>query len=144
MQNHQTTYYKTRIKVRRHHLVGNSGDFRMEAWLEASAVPMIDCPYCAEPINAKSKKCRHCGEILDAQMREIEMLKRQSHAPQVFMNAGGAAASSASAAAASSGNGEGFRRFPHWFHILMTFVTGGLWLPVYALFYWFRNRRYYY
>lgn len=85
-----------------------------------STVPVttIDCPYCAEPINAKSKKCRHCSEILDPQMREIEMLKNQRNAPHVFMNAGGGAASASSASAASSG-GENplLRRFPHWMHI---------------------------
>jgi len=105
---------------------------------------MIDCPYCAEPINAKSKKCKHCGEILDPQMREIELLKRQSNSPQVFMNSGGAAASSASAAAAVASGANGLRRFPHWFHIFMTIITSLLWLPVYILMYVFRNRRYYY
>jgi len=59
--------------------------------LEATSTVTIDCPYCSEPINAKSKKCKHCGEILDPQMREIEMLKRQGTS-QVFMNAGGGAA----------------------------------------------------
>ncbi|WP_027040235.1 hypothetical protein [Mesorhizobium ciceri] len=104
----------------------------------ASPAATIDCPYCAEPINPKSKKCKHCGEILDPQMREIELLKSQRNSPQVFMNAGGGAA-----AAAASGAGI-LRRFPHWFHILLTLITGALWLPVYILMYLFRNKRYYY
>ncbi|MBX3597958.1 MAG: hypothetical protein KF874_10365 [Rhizobiaceae bacterium] len=116
-------------------------------------IATIECPYCAEVINAKSKKCKHCGEILDHQMREIEMLKRQAGGPHVFMNAGGASAaggggggasSSAAAAVGSAAADLGLRRFPHWIHILVTLLTTGLWLPGYLLMYWFRNKRYYY
>lgn len=103
----------------------------------------IDCPYCSEQINAKSKKCRHCGEILDPQMRELEFLKSQRNNPNVFMNAGGGG-SAAAASSSSGGDGALLRRFPHWFHILLCILTGGLWIPVYLLMYWFRNKRYYY
>ena len=106
--------------------------------MEEVTTSQIECPYCSEPINAKSKKCKHCGEILDPQMREIELLKSQRNSPQVFMNAGGGAA------AASSGNGGPVKRFPHWLHIILTIISGLLWLPVYVLMYLFRNRRYYY
>jgi TM2 domain-containing membrane protein YozV len=34
---------------------------------------LIDCPFCAEPIRAAARKCKHCGEMLDAALR---------HAPQ--------------------------------------------------------------
>ena len=115
--------------------------------MEATSAATIDCPYCAEPINPKSKKCKHCGEILDPQMREIEMLRRHSHSPHVFMNSGGGGggASASSAAAASSSNGsEALRTFPHWIHILLSIFTGGVWLPFYALLFLFRNKRYYY
>lgn len=97
------------------------------------------CPYCAEPIAVTAKKCRHCGEILDAQMRDIEALKNRQSSPQVFMNAGGGGA----AAASSAGGGFQLHAFRHWLHILLTFITGGLWLPVYILLYIFRNRNYY-
>ena len=30
----------------------------------------VPCPMCAEPIRPEAKKCKHCGEILDARMRE--------------------------------------------------------------------------
>jgi hypothetical protein len=106
---------------------------------DTPAVTTIECPYCSEQINAKSKKCRHCGEILDPQMRELELLKSQKNSPNVFMNAGGAAA-----AASSSSDSAQLRRFPHWIHIILTILSAGLWLPVYLLMYWFRNKRYYY
>lgn len=111
--------------------------------MEMSPTETIACPYCAEPINPKSKKCRHCGEILDPQMREIELLKSNRNSPQVFMNAGGASAA-ASSSAASSTVVAILRKFPHWLHIILTLISGGLWLPIYILMYIFRNRRYYY
>jgi len=27
------------------------------------------CPYCAEQINLEAKKCKHCGEFLDSELR---------------------------------------------------------------------------
>lgn len=113
---------------------------------QTPALATIECPYCSEQINAKSKKCRHCGEILDPQMRELELLKSQRNSPNVFMNAGGGGGAAAASSASSSSGGEAalLRRFPHWIHILLTIVTGGLWFPVYLLMFWFRNKRYYY
>ena len=71
-------------------------------------------------------------------MRDLEMLKSQRNTPHVFMNAGGGAG------AVASGSAVELRKFPHWIHIILTFVTGILWLPIYVLMYAFRNRRYYY
>ena len=42
---------------------------------EAEIINEIDCPYCAEKINAKAKKCKHCGEFLDSTLRELELMK---------------------------------------------------------------------
>jgi TM2 domain-containing membrane protein YozV len=38
---------------------------------KAAAGPdgMTECPYCAEPIRAVARKCKHCGEMLDAALR---------------------------------------------------------------------------
>lgn len=112
------------------------GEVHME---EVSTVATIECPYCSEQINAKSKKCRYCGEIIDPQMRELELLK--SHrSSQVFMNAGGGGGA---AAVSSEGGNLQLRRFPHWIHVILTIVTGGIWLFVYILLFIFRNKRYY-
>lgn len=39
-----------------------------------------DCPYCGEEILAKAKKCKHCGEFLDASLSS-ERQQQQSPAP---------------------------------------------------------------
>lgn len=97
----------------------------------------VECPYCSGEISPKAKKCRHCGEILDPQMREMELLKNQRTAPPpVYMNAGGGGG-------AAGGYAAPLRRFPHVLHIIICLITGGLWFPVYVLLYLFRNKQYY-
>ena len=44
------------------------------------------CPFCMEQINAEAKKCKHCGEILDVVMREMENLKRNQSNQQLVIN----------------------------------------------------------
>lgn len=95
----------------------------------------VDCPYCAETIKRNAKKCIHCGEIIDAQMRDIEALKNEKSSPNVYMNAGGGAA-------AGSGNSD-LRPFKHWLHIIISILTSGLWIPVYLLLYFMRNKNVY-
>jgi hypothetical protein len=102
-------------------------------------VMTIECPSCAEQIKPTAKKCRHCGEILDLLMRDIETLKKRE-TQNVFMNAGGAAASSSS----SSSGHAGLRSFNHVLHIFLCVFTGGMWLPVYLLIYFLRNKSIYY
>lgn len=59
----------------------------------AAMASTVACAFCAEPIAAAAKKCKHCGEILDPVLRAAEEAKRShSQAPMVFMNAGGGAA----------------------------------------------------
>lgn len=92
------------------------------------------CPYCAEPVAVAAKKCKHCGEILDATMRELELLKnnqRNSGAPTVFMNAGGGSSSAAAASSSSSGSGPDYRSFLSslsCFDWIVGFCTWGLWI----------------
>lgn len=60
----------------------------------------------------------------------IAEAKRSSAPANVYMNAGGAAASTASASALSNG---GKRPINHLFHLIMTLLTCGLWLPVWLI-----------
>lgn len=40
-----------------------------------------NCPVCDEDISVKAKKCRHCGEALDPELREIEARRRSGVRP---------------------------------------------------------------
>lgn len=74
----------------------------------ASSTPTKDCPFCGEAVKYDAKKCKHCGEVLDAALRAIEDMKRQNaqaSGPMVFMNAGGGAASSSASATGVGGSG---------------------------------------
>lgn len=90
-----------------------------------------NCEYCGESVLSSAKKCKHCGEILDAQMRDIENLKK-NQSQNVFMNS------------SSSANTEGLRSFNHLLHIVLTVITGGFWLLFYIPLYIFRNKKIYY
>nr|WP_295660666.1 NINE protein [Polymorphobacter sp.] len=52
-----------------------------------ATIDTVACPYCAEQIQPAAKKCRHCGEMLDATLREMAALKSAVMPQQVFMNA---------------------------------------------------------
>lgn len=41
----------------------------------------VNCPVCDEDISARAKKCRHCGETLDPEMREFEARHRYAERP---------------------------------------------------------------
>ncbi|MBC2778445.1 hypothetical protein [Parasphingopyxis marina] len=36
----------------------------------------IECPMCAETISIRAKRCRHCGELLNADHREADVAER--------------------------------------------------------------------
>lgn len=64
--------------------------------------PTQECPFCAEHILIRAKKCKHCGETVDVALRAAEEARRAAESqPNVYMNAGGASSSSSSAATAA-------------------------------------------
>jgi hypothetical protein len=43
------------------------------------------CPFCAEPIARGAKKCKHCGELLDANLRAAQEATRAPVAPAMIV-----------------------------------------------------------
>ena len=43
----------------------------------STPVAQKECTFCSELIAANAKKCKHCGEIIDPTLREVENLKNQ-------------------------------------------------------------------
>ena len=87
-----------------------------------------ECPFCSELIKETAKKCKHCGEILDVVLRAADDSKKTQN---VFMNS-----SSASAAVAVTES----KSFPHILHLIMTVLTGGLWLIIWLIHYLLKGR----
>ncbi|WKS80412.1 zinc ribbon domain-containing protein [Edwardsiella tarda] len=94
----------------------------------------VNCPYCDELISKNAKKCRHCGEILDPQLREIEMLKRDKNQNVIVSNNNNNNNNNIS---------TGKKRFPWVAHLVLTILTGGLWGIVWILHWIFRDKNTY-
>lgn len=65
----------------------------IEATTGGPIATTVECPFCAEQISARAKKCRHCGETIDVAMRKAEEALRATERGQsnVYMNAAVAA-----------------------------------------------------
>lgn len=94
---------------------------------------LINCTYCHELISMRAKKCKHCNEIVDAQMRDIEMLKQQQlrNNSNIIVNNNNNLSSNMS---------NSKKRFPHIAHFIMTCLTGGLWAFVWVIHYITRDK----
>jgi len=94
-----------------------------------------ECPFCAEQVLARAKKCRHCGETIDAALRKAEEAMRSLDRPStVYMNAGGGFMPFQ----------QQLRPYNHGFHLIVSFFTAGFWLPFWLILYLMRDRTIYY
>lgn len=57
--------------------ISNTSDYCSEHQLSDNSL-IIKCPYCAEPILAEAIKCKHCGEFLNKQSINDEILNGSS------------------------------------------------------------------
>jgi uncharacterized membrane protein len=107
--------------------------------LELEKVETKDCEYCAEKVLIKAKKCKHCGEILDNQLREIESLKQQVNANKnvVISNNNNNNNNAAPIIILNRKN------YPWFWHLVLTCLTGGAWLIIWLVCYLLRDRKVY-
>lgn len=62
--------------------------------VNAEIVPRnADCPFCGESILATAKKCKHCGEFLDSDLRKEIQRSRNPRLPKIVINVAGGNAS---------------------------------------------------
>lgn len=56
---------------------------------EGGTLATVECPFCAEQIASKAKKCRFCGETVEVTLRRAEEALRASerNTGNVYMNA---------------------------------------------------------
>lgn len=92
----------------------------------------IECPYCAEPINPKAKKCKHCGEMLDQHLRELDLLKKERSSANINTNV------------VSPSYASPYKKnFGHFKHLVFSVCTAGFWVPFWFYFYISRDKNFY-
>ncbi len=65
-----------------------------------------ECPFCAEFVSSRARKCKHCGELLDPVLRAVAENRRATAVPQI-VNVVQANASASAAASTSPALGCG-------------------------------------
>lgn len=98
---------------------------------------LVECRYCAEKVLAKAKKCKHCGEILDVQMREIELLKKQINNPSLVVN------NNNNNNAPAVQYVQVKRNYPWFWHLILSLLTGGGWVLIWLICYLLRDKNIY-
>jgi hypothetical protein len=82
--------------------------------------PVVLCPFCEAAISPSARKCRHCGEILDVTLRAAQESRAGTTQQQVVIH---------------QASPRYRRSFPTTLHLLLTFFSCGLWLPVWLIHY---------
>lgn len=98
--------------------------------LNNKSAELKECPYCAETIAAAAKKCKHCGEMLDPTLRDIQNFKHQNQHNVVHT------------IVQENVNGQK-RKFSHFWHFVLTLLTG-FWLFIWIIAYATRDKNIYY
>lgn len=96
----------TNLSLPQPQVLGRMSDAHHDIVLGAD---QAECPFCAEVIALRAKKCKHCGELLDPVLRATEERRRAVEAPQIvnIVHGSTATANSTSAAEASSASAHG-------------------------------------
>lgn len=84
------------------------------------------------PINPKAKKCKHCGEMLDQHLRELDLLKKERSSANVNTNV------------VNPSYANPYKKnFGHFKHLVLSVCTVGLWVPFWFYFYISRDKNFY-
>ncbi|WP_430452243.1 hypothetical protein [Rhodopirellula europaea] len=67
---------------------------------------LAECPFCAETISLRARKCKHCGELLDPTLRAAAEAQRADGGVQIINMVEGATASASASASAEAKNGN--------------------------------------
>jgi len=85
---------------------------------------LVECPYCSEMVRYTAKKCKHCKETIDEDLRAEEVEERRrskrrgvNQETHVYVQ----------------NNNRSDRGFNHGIHIILDVLTFGLWLPFHLL-----------
>jgi hypothetical protein len=100
--------------------------------VEPSALEqLVECPFCAELVKARAKKCKHCGETLDVALRAAEEAQRNAERARKDARRRGDVNQQV---VIHQEYRDRYRpTFPHALHLILTILTFGMWLPAWII-----------